>query len=727
MDAEVIRDDNCLRLRNDQVELLIDPRNGQALEIWNRRLDWNFKASPGGAWPISYWIRHPIYPWWGGRPRQNEMSAEDHTPPPEIHVARGREGVTLKLLYAEIGVVRRLGMNKYPGVLDGAAEPSIMGDREPAGISAKVEIHLPHRSDFFLLRAEVDLHGSKCDIVRFGSGWGGALRADSEREHEHIAAPEWHGGAVYDDPHRLITHKDCVGRNMIWPYIAGSPNSLHSGWVDFYGRRGGLGIGYLGKSGQIVAFEAEADDEGLSLNWRTFDLSGVDTYFGDHAHGFEGLYPLEAGKSYATDWWIVAPHEGDWHRMADIYRRQYQKTFPGEYLTWETLSDAAKECDYIISANFDYSTEGCHFDGLPAAVGQTLDTLDIEPERALVWVIGTQTEGFDTTFPDFFPMHDVCGGDEAARRALEQLETIGLAGAFIYTNPSYNHPCARLFVPQADTGVRANHGDFACFASPAWKDMWLAELAPALLDVGACGIQLDQWPLLFCPCRRKKHGHQTDSMSALRGQVLGKRTWLKALREHLTKGRQRWFFFSEAGTDYVGGLVDIWSFGQKCSYDGGRPMDEIARFTHPQYVMTTGQSLLDALINGFVIIPSGVGKPGKDKARAAGMAARSDFQQYRRVRAELRSAAAPGFPYGFRDTLGLEVDSPEVSARSYRDERGITVIYYARDDVCARVEVIPELLGHPGNPPEMIDVSLKAGQAAWWSKTFGTGEKSNSV
>jgi hypothetical protein len=699
MSAELMTRKTTLSLRNDEVELVLDRRDGQVREIRNRRLGWNFKTSPGGAWPISYWIRHPVYPWLGGSPRQMVASAEEYVSLRSIRDSATREGMALELRYDEIGVVRRLDARDYPGVLEGKARPDVVADRDMARISARVEIRLPHDADYFMFRTTLDLRKSRCEIVRLGSGWGGALRADPSHKHERLAVPEWYGGAIYDDPRKAAAGRASAGQNMLWPYVGGSPNSLLAGWIDLYGRRGGLGIGYLGRSGQTVVFEAAEDGKGLSLGWRTFDLSGVHTYFGDHADGLAGVYPLAAGSVYTGDWWIVAPHRGDWHRMADIYRDEFRKAMPEEHVEARSISPAAREADFILPCTLPHRAGGRKFDGLPRAVRAVTRALGARPEQALVWLIGTQEEGFDTTF---------------ARRALRELGEMGLGGALLYTNPSYNHPLARRYVPRADTGIRANHGNFACFASPAWRKMWLDEIAPDLLKLGVCGIQIDQWPLAFCLCRRSGHGHATDSVSVLRGQALGKRRWLKAMRDALRRREPRWFFFSESGTDLVGALADIWTFGLNAAYPDGHPRPEIARFTHPQYVMTSGMSILDELVNGFLTCAAGVDQEGDGAARARGLAARKDFAEYRRVRNELRAAGAPGFPHGFRDTLGLVVRSRDLVARSYSDERGATVVFYALRPVRTKVRVVPEILGLAGRKPETFDVSLKAGRASWW-------------
>lgn len=712
MPAQVLQDDGLLRLCNEQVELVLDAADGGVREIWNRRLAWNFKGSPGGAWPLAYWVRHPIFPWWGGRPRHLPPSPEEYRAPPAVRTLRRRGTTTLCLDIPEIAVLRREGVDNYPGALAGHARPEVQADREFAGIAARVEIRLADQADYFLWRVSLDARRSLCDVIRLGSGWGGALRADEDHAREHLAVPEWSGGAIYDNPHAAITHRDQVGRPMVWPYIGGTTSSLTAGWLDLYGRRGGLGLGYLGRSGQVVAFEAAADGDGLSLNWRTFDLSGVTTYFGDHGSGFHGLYPLEAGRRFTSDWWILAPHEGDWHRMADIYRHEFQQAFAGDYLTADQISPAVREADVILPVTFHHGPGGRHFDTLAADVQTTADRLGIALAHSLVWVIGTQTEGFDTTFPDFFPMHTTCGGDAAAERALDELRRRGLAGAFVYTNPNFNHVHARLRVPNADTGVRANHGNFACFASSGWQEMWLAELVPALLRVHACGIQVDQWPLLFALCRRKGHAHRTDSVAVLRGQVSGKHAWIEAVREACRTEEPAWFFFAEAGSDATCRLVDVWSFGNQTHYFGGRPAVELTRFTHPQYAVSGGKDPLDALINGLLTYAE-VGRED-DRVAVDRTAADPAFQEYRRVRAELRTARAPGFPHAFRDTLGLSGAADDaVQARTYADAAGITLVFCARRDVDTQLLVDPAALGHPELAAVTIPLRLKAGAAGW--------------
>ena len=79
----------------------------------------------------------------------------------------------------------------------------------------------------------------------------------------------------------------------------------------------------------------------------------------------------------------------------------------------------------------------------------------------------------------------------------------------------------------------------------------------------------------------------------------------------------------------------------------------------------------------------------------------------------MRDIKAPGFPYGFRDTLGLTTGTTNLVARTYRDDKGITVLYYAKQDVDTTVTVNKKDLGFLDEGEESFPVSLKKDNAGY--------------
>ena len=86
------------------------------------------------------------------------------------------------------------------------------------------------------------------------------------------------------------------------------------------------------------------------------------------------------------------------------------------------------------------------------------------------------------------------------------------------------------------------------------------------------------------------------------------------------------------------------------------------------------------------------------------------ISQYIKIRKELRDQAAPGYPQGFKDTVGLSVDDDNLVARVYAGQDGLTVVYYASQDVDTTIEVEMGLLGLPSRT-ESVSVRLKKDQA----------------
>ena len=89
------------------------------------------------------------------------------------------------------------------------------------------------------------------------------------------------------------------------------------------------------------------------------------------------------------------------------------------------------------------------------------------------------------------------------------------------------------------------------------------------------------------------------------------------------------------------------------------------------------------------------------------------MHQFVGIRRALREEKAPGYPYEFRDVLGLRVGDPRLVVRAYQDPRGITLVYYGKDAVATSVQVNKAALGFPGKRTEDIRVSLKKDEAGY--------------
>jgi hypothetical protein len=51
-------------------------------------------------------------------------------------------------------------------------------------------------------------------------------------------------------------------------------------------------------------------------------------------------------------------------------------------------------------------------------------------------------------------------------------------------------------------------------------------------------------------------------------------------------------------------------------------------------------------------------------------------RQFVRMRRRLREEKAPGYPFGFRDVVGVTTSDINLDARTFADAQGVTVIYH---------------------------------------------------
>jgi hypothetical protein len=225
-------------------------------------------------------------------------------------------------------------------------------------------------------------------------------------------------------------------------------------------------------------------------------------------------------------------------------------------------------------------------------------------------------------------------------------------------------------------------------------------------------------------CDDINHSHGIKAVDVLSAQVKGVLSITQAFRDVYKK--QNPILFSEQGNDLQNPTVDMWSGYYDIPYFDKAPFrsqrlskNEIIRYTFPYRICSVAptkkydaQYVNSLLVNGFFL-------GGYFGIQASDMWTKSldpVIKQFIRIRRELRNKKAPGFPYGFRDTVGIEVGNPNLIARIYRNEMGITVLYYAKKDVETKITIDMKALGFSDKDEMIFNVKLKKDKASYFSK-----------
>ncbi len=661
-----------IALGNQQVELTVDRQTGYFLDIHNKTTGLHHKLDESGSWPFRLRLGTATTPYL----LRVEMTAKPKYPQKMAYqVKTGPGGKVLQLQYDNLVTTG--------GTL--------------TGVRLEVELTLKHGADYFLIRARLANRG-RHGITRLESG-GGDLVAAANPEQETLAIPCWGYGTLWPKPRASFAAPETIG----YP-IMGGQCCVEAGWLDLYGKQGGIGIGYLNRQMLSMYFQIWSRKRGLDLAWRLFDLAAPDAESG-------GVFPLRPGREFTTDQWILAPHAGDWHRMADIYRAEYERAFQGDYLTWEATDPRAKNLDCFVFVN----QPGLKFAAVPAAAAKMAARVGINPENLFLMLWG-HSRNFPKYMPDHLPLSAQAGGEAGFKKMMAGLNALGLGGLFLYAHLFYNHPKALDYVAEADTGrddqnaIWNEIGNIACVDCAAWQQIWKRKYWPGYRDLGAAGVTLDQGPTQYLVCPTDGHRHGRDSLKKLSAHCRGITELIRSLKATFAQGCM---VYTECGSDLQTRHADLWSCGMTYMR-GGVQTREIMRYTFPRRLCVamepkTAEDVNYALVNGFSLHASMGLDPSQifqspDELLPA-------LRQYFALRRELRNSAAPGYPQGFKDQVGLAAGSPQLVARAFREARGITVLYYAREALKTTIAVDKSALGFAGR--ETIPVKLEAGQAGY--------------
>lgn len=663
---------NRICLENKYVGMVIDESTGFIVDIFNKQTGLRHKSGKSGSWPFAIWLKNSDALF-------HVTGAPDFSPKMKYRVRSHGPKTILRMEYAGLRAV---------------ASP------RPLGVKLTVILTMAEDGECFLLKAKLDNYDKKFSIVNFQSGLD-ELTADARKDKEYLAVPTWGSGTVWKNPRSFFKEE------MVFSY-PGKPsaNALSAGWLDLYGRKGGMGIGYLNRKGMTMTFRVKSSGSGVNVAWRHFNLEG----------SIGGFYGLEPGQSFESDEWILAPHSGDWHAMADIYRGEYERVFKKDFLDERHTSRLAKDVDLVrpivITNNKNEIVNS--FSEVAGRVAKTMAETGVPAKNILVWIAGQGPGGFDQKDPDFLPCSGEAGGDRGAKNMVKTLRGKGVKAILFYTHPFMNEPGAIHYVPEANTQLAVSQcaefagilqkAYFACPGSRQWLRMW-GQLVKEFREIGISGLQLDQVPLQWVVCKKTNHGHPVSSPAVLRTHTAGILKMAGISKTGL--GVPGAFLLTECSSDLTARNFDFWQCRCQFQPPGGIRKHEMIRYTHPERLMVhdlvseNREDLNDALICGFIPCTIWSWQTGKESSV-------SFFKPAVQLRQSLRKARAPGFPFGFRDDVGLKAGNPNLIAKVYTGPEGLTLVFQARQDLDSTIELDKNIYGWIKE--NQVKVKLKKGE-----------------
>jgi len=156
-----------------------------------------------------------------------------------------------------------------------------------------------------------------CKIKLEGSRsiWTIEIENNSESEIVSVTYPVLNGiraGKNYEDDILIFPHDwRQVIVNPVREIRQETEKSLFMNWIDLYDEKGGIYLGVHTKKGDVRDFKfltSSYDISSLKEGVTEYNIS------------------IPSGKKWSSSDYVIALHEGDWHKGADIYREWAEKT-----------------------------------------------------------------------------------------------------------------------------------------------------------------------------------------------------------------------------------------------------------------------------------------------------------------------------------------------------------------------------------------------------------------
>jgi hypothetical protein len=501
-------------------------------------------------------------------------------------------------------------------------------------------------------------------------------------------------GQRFPDPGRTL------GRARPFPYIG--PTTM--GWFDFYGADGGLCV----KVGDVdplpethFILQSDPDTRRLTLAVQRWAL----------------CWP---GERWAPGPCGVAPHAGDWHAAADLYRTWFRNTF-----TQHPRPDWLVEADgYVMSGGPSYE-----FGQLPRIL-ENAKAIGIDYIQ--LW---SEMTGGELSYHVFAFPNPYMGTENELKKAIRQLHKQG-GHIGVYLNFNTGDPLLGTFVRQprlaqkipdsiprpardymSDNWVQQSLMDHTgsysmwsttvpgylddywntCPAGDKWTDFYYFWS----IEKWAKDYDLDVWYLDSCPvsrgspCFASDHGHERP---APEGQAII--DFVKRMREGAPRG---FCIMQEYSSDR---LLQYGTHALGLMWHGKFAHPEVVRYTLPEYPLFSGMCNGNAGLQQFY--PGEKLGPRDAIERVFLIGNRFEFplshrppqlaDDWKRRMVALRRACHPEMSIGdFLDNVGLGRTPDRVHARWFRHPQ--------------RTRLVIALLDRRGDDAEPWDLQADLKQA----------------
>ena len=325
--ADTTSDPGYYLIGNNKIEFKISKTNGYISSIYNKSLAKNFKSETAGVWPFGIRV--------GNSWKAADITVDSPSEISGVNVSYpDSSSVKLAVNYNNL---KYNGDGTYSGV-SAAVEYTVADNDEYVNFNVTLHNNSPYQIDTMILCA----HG---------------LSASNNHVNETLACPAWDSGYLFKNP--VGNSKFDTTKYLAYPgpglNLLNNQDSLQEAWLDLYASdtNGGIGIAYIDKSKYPMEFWMHRNyPNAMNMAPVFFDPTSI-LSCNNTGHPMPST-ALAAGASFTTDDVIIAPHSGDWHTMADIYRTEYQKVMVNsdgspDYLTWDQISPKVKSADYVAS------------------------------------------------------------------------------------------------------------------------------------------------------------------------------------------------------------------------------------------------------------------------------------------------------------------------------------------------------------------------------------------